>query len=120
MTVAKSPTEARSVSMRGIIQNCDSNVSPSIRQISMWRKFGKPTPYEGGVRWVLEECPWHEEHSDGPGGSAIFLRNGIIGFDCKHAHCQERTIRDVLGAVNGDGHRDDSAKQDPKKFDRMA
>ena len=81
-------------------------------------KFGKSTPYEGGVRWVLEECPWHEKHSDGPGGSAIFLRNGIIGFDCKHAHCQERTIRDVLGAVNGEGHGD--LKKDPKKFDRMA
>jgi P4 family phage/plasmid primase-like protien len=84
-------------------------------------KFSKPTPYEDGVRWVLEECPWHEEHSDGPGGSAIFLRNGIIGFDCKHAHCQERTIRDVLGAVNGGGgHQVDGGKKDPKKFDKMA
>ena len=83
-------------------------------------KFGKPTPYEGGVRWILEECPWHEEHSDGPGGSAIFLRNGIIGFDCKHAHCQERTIRDVLGAVNGEGQPQSDLKKDPKKFDRMA
>ena len=79
-------------------------------------KFSKPTPYEGGVRWVLEECPWHEEHSDRPGGSAIFLRNGIIGFDCKHAHCQARTIRDVLGTVN----RGDDGKKDPKKFDKMA
>ena len=78
-------------------------------------KFSKPTPYEDGIRWILEECPWHEEHSDGPAGSAIFLRDGIIGFDCKHAHCQERTIRDVLGTVNGDDF-----KKDPKKFDRMA
>jgi putative DNA primase/helicase len=83
-------------------------------------KYSKPTPYEGGVRWVLEECPWHEEHSDGPGGSAIFLRDGIIGFDCKHAHCQDRTIRDVLGAVNGGGHQVDGGKKDPKKFDKMA
>lgn len=81
-------------------------------------KFSKPTPYEDGVRWVLEECPWHEEHSDGPGGSAIFLRNGIIGFDCKHAHCQDRTIRDVLGAVIG--FQGSDGKKDPKKFDRMA
>jgi len=80
-------------------------------------KFSQPTPYEDGARWVLEECPWHEDHSDGPGGSAIFLRNGIIGFDCKHAHCQERTIQDVLGAVNGGGN---DGKKDPKKFDKMA
>ena len=79
-------------------------------------KFGNATPYEGGVRWILEECPWHGEHSDGPGGSAIFLRDGVIGFDCKHAHCQERTIRDVLGAVNWV----EDGKKDPKKFDRMA
>ncbi len=83
-------------------------------------KFGLPVSYEDGLRWILEECPWCEEHSDGPGGSAIFLRDGIIGFDCKHAHCHERTIRDVLGAVNGDGYQGDSAKKDPKKFDKMA
>ena len=81
-------------------------------------KFGIATSYEGGVRWVLEECPWHEDHSDGAGGSAIFLRNGIIGFDCKHAHCQERTIKDVLGTVNGSCVED--GKKDPKKFDKMA
>lgn len=79
-------------------------------------KFSEPSPYEGGVRWILEECPWADEHSDGPGGSAIFLRNGIIGFDCKHAHCQHRTIRDVLGAIN----KVEEGKKDPKKFDRMA
>ena len=78
--------------------------------------FGPATPYEGGVRWVLEECPWHEEHSDGPGGSAIFLRNGIIGFDCKHSHCQHRTIKDVLGEIN----KFEDGKKDPKKFDKMA
>ncbi len=82
-------------------------------------KSGPSSPYEDGIRWVLEECPWYEEHSDGPGGSAIFLRNGIIGFDCKHAHCQERTIRDVLGTVNGVSHVEDG-KKDPKKFDKMA
>ncbi len=49
-------------------------------------KFGPAMVYEGGVRWILEACPWTEEHSDGAGGSAIFLRNGRIGFDCKHAH----------------------------------
>lgn len=79
-------------------------------------KFSEPSPYEGGVRWILEECPWANEHSDGPGGSAIFLRNGIIGFDCKHAHCQHRTIQDVLGAIN----KVEDGKKDPKKFDRMA
>ncbi len=81
-------------------------------------KFGPATAYEDGIRWTLQECPWHDEHSDGPGGSAIFLRNGIIGFDCKHAHCQERTIKDVLGPVNGSWSED--GKKDPKKFDKMA
>jgi len=81
-------------------------------------KFGTPMTYQDGVRWILEVCPWADEHSDGPGGSAIFLRNGIVGFDCKHAHCQHRTIRDVLGAVNGNQGGD--LKNDPKKFDKMA
>ena len=45
-------------------------------------------------------CPWVEEHSgeSGPTQTVIFepTEEGTVwGFNCKHSHCRERTIRDV-------------------------
>jgi len=131
ITLTKSKTEAISVQKTKTISrtttatryaNEDRYANDDVEKLMTNKglKFGPAMAYEDGFRWTLEECPWHEEHSDGPGGSAIFLRNGIVGFDCKHAHCQERTIRDVLGPVNGGGGQIESGKKDPKKFDKMA
>lgn len=62
-------------------------------------KPGKP--YEGGTIWELVECPWADEHTTGRAGAAVFLRDGIIGFKCQHAHCAERDYKDLFGPVNG-------------------
>jgi hypothetical protein len=56
------------------------------------------------------KCPWVTEHSGDSGltETVIFEPGGVgepWGFDCKHAHCAARTIRDVYAllrvAVNG-------------------
>jgi hypothetical protein len=46
-------------------------------------------------------CPWHEEHSSESGLTETVLfapqsDGKPWGFDCKHAHCATRTIKDVL------------------------
>lgn len=46
-------------------------------------------------------CPWQEQHSTDSGPSETVLFEPTApgdpwGFDCKHAHCSERTIKDVL------------------------
>ena len=69
-------------------------------------------PYEGGFRWELPECPWVDEHTTGPGGAAVFLRDGVVGFKCQHAHCTERHAKDVFGPVN--------RKTGAGKFDKYA
>jgi P4 family phage/plasmid primase-like protien len=56
-------------------------------------------------------CPWHDEHSGDSGISetCVFERSAgePWGFDCKHAHCSARTIRDLirfLGLSTRNGH----------------
>lgn len=44
------------------------------------------------------QCPWAHEHSHGGGDkdAALQITEGqAVGFHCFHAHCAERTIRDV-------------------------
>lgn len=45
------------------------------------------------------ECPWEHEHSSStPGDTVIFAADGSgwPGFSCRHLHCADRSIRDVL------------------------
>ncbi|MFE8034640.1 hypothetical protein [Thiohalocapsa marina] len=43
-------------------------------------------------------CPWSHEHTTSPTTGAIVYEadGGWPGFKCQHAHCTDRTIRDVL------------------------
>lgn len=56
-------------------------------------------PIAGNVHGVV--CPWQEEHSTpsprNGGDSVIFTADdGWPGFHCKHSHCADRDIRDVM------------------------
>ena len=63
-------------------------------------KFRERIVYENGFKWQLEECPWSTEHTTGEDGAAVFLREGVIGFDCKHEHCKDRNVHDLFGDIN--------------------
>jgi hypothetical protein len=59
--------------------------------------------YRGHIRDHLHAvtCPWSEEHSTpspANGGDTVIFESdgGWPGFACKHRHCAERTIRDVM------------------------
>jgi hypothetical protein len=56
-------------------------------------KAGPPVPYEGGRKWVLEECPFDPAHQ---GDAAVYQRpNGALGFRCFHNSCTGYSWRDV-------------------------
>ena len=74
--------------------------------------FKPAVPYENGLKWTLDACPWGDEHTTGVDGAAVFLRDGVVGFDCKHAHCQDRDVKDLFGTIN--------KVKDPKNFDKIA
>jgi hypothetical protein len=50
----------------------------------------------GGHRWILETCPWNEDHTN---RSAYILRlpNGAISAGCHHNGCQGKGWRDLRG-----------------------
>ena len=53
-----------------------------------------PVPYEGGRKWVLEHCPFNNDHRSPD--AAIFERpNGSLGFRCLHNSCANKTWADV-------------------------
>jgi len=56
-------------------------------------------PFRDGRHAV--QCPWNDQHSNESGLTETLIfappNNGAPwGFDCKHAHCTTRTIKDVL------------------------
>jgi hypothetical protein len=55
------------------------------------------------ARGLAIPCPWKHEHSTGTNGTDTLVfrnedeRRGFPwGFECRHGHCDSRTIRDVL------------------------
>ena len=52
---------------------------------------------DGGDRYGIL-CPWHDEHTTGDEGTCVWAREDgrYPGFNCLHAHCQGRTLRDLL------------------------
>ncbi|MEI6398753.1 MAG: hypothetical protein WCO71_08285, partial [Pseudomonadota bacterium] len=69
--------------------------------------------YKGGYRWELNKCPNATEHSTDPGGAAVFLLDGIVGFKCQHAHCADLHASDVFGTAKG-------TKSKTGKYDNLA
>jgi hypothetical protein len=62
------------------------------------------TPYQGGWRWILDACPFEENHTTDSSGTeaAIIQRaDGKLGFVCHHAHCHEIQWSQFRSAVEG-------------------
>ena len=62
--------------------------------------------WQGGYRWVLEECPWNA-HTDNS-AYIVQLANGAIAAGCHHDSCEDYGWRDLRehyepGAYEGDG-----------------
>jgi hypothetical protein len=51
--------------------------------------------WQDGYLVELPTCPWSHEHTTGPGGAAVLIRqSGAFDFTCLHAHCRHREWRD--------------------------
>lgn len=63
------------------------------------------TDYQGGSRWILEECPFKDRHSveDRDGHVAIIQKaDGKLGFVCQHSHCIKTTWSEFRTAIEGE------------------
>ncbi len=51
---------------------------------------------EKGLMFELVECPNGNKHTNGKGGAAVFLTDGILGFKCFHNACEGQTAKDIF------------------------
>lgn len=62
------------------------------------RKYGigvsKRVPFSGGMRLVLEQCPFDANHK-APDAAIFVMNSGAIGFRCLHNSCSHYTWHDV-------------------------
>lgn len=59
-----------------------------------------PVSYNGGLKWILEVCPFNPEHT---GGCAVVTQTpeGKIGFRCQHDSCRDKHWREVRDLFDG-------------------
>lgn len=75
-----------------------NNYQPAEFDLDEWLgKYGlryRKTSYSGGVKYILNECPFDSNHK---GKDACIFRasSGAIGFHCFHNSCADKTWRDV-------------------------
>lgn len=59
------------------------------------------SPYDGGYKWVLAECPFNAEHTDK--SAVIILRaSGMLGFRCHHNGCTGNDWKALRGLLEPD------------------
>ena len=50
--------------------------------------------YNGGHRWILEACPFNEDHAKGTDTAVIQLASGALVFKCQHHGCADKKWQD--------------------------
>ncbi|MEO2141036.1 MAG: primase-helicase family protein, partial [bacterium] len=65
---------------------------------------------DDGGQWVDIMCPWADEHTTGTGGTGYspLGRGGddweaTRGFSCRHEHCKDRGIKDLVSEMQKSG-----------------
>ena len=94
---ATAPVEARRPSP-GAHQRAHNGRAPEFDVEQFLHRYGlrfrTPVAHEGGLKYVLEECPFDAAHK--APGAAVFKRaDGVLGFKCFHNSCHGREWRDV-------------------------
>jgi hypothetical protein len=68
--------------------------------IAKYLKAREPVAYQGGQKWVLEECPFNADHK-APDAAVFQKPDGIIGFKCQHNSCTGKHWGDVRALYQG-------------------
>ena len=61
-------------------------------------------PYNGGTRYILQECPFNPEHN-GTSVAAFQSADGVLGFKCQHNSCVDKTWA-ALRELKEPGYKD--------------
>ena len=55
-------------------------------------------PWDGGRKWILNQCPWKASHKDQRAGIFQFP-NGAIAASCRHGSCHGKGWHDMRDAI---------------------
>ena len=58
-------------------------------------------PIENGTCYILESCPWNQEHSTDKGAYIIQFENGGIAAGCHHDSCKEENWQTLWRLMEG-------------------
>ncbi|GHO82982.1 hypothetical protein [Dictyobacter formicarum] len=53
-----------------------------------------PKPWNNGMRWIFNVCPWNADHTD-RSAYIVQFENGAIAAGCQHNSCREKTWQDL-------------------------
>jgi putative DNA primase/helicase len=74
-----------------------------------------PVPFQGGVKWILKQCPFNPEHR-GTSVAVFQSATGAPGFRCLHSSCADKdwhALRDLY-EPNRHQKRSTKAKSEPQ------
>jgi hypothetical protein len=84
-----------------IVPAPDDLAGALLGKLAAWRlAHGPVRRWQDGYLVELEDCPWTDAHTTGPGGAVVIIHgSGALDFTCLHAHCRGRTWRDFRQAM---------------------
>jgi hypothetical protein len=99
--LAKTATSTKSTSAK--IGNPVQASPVPVERIEEFLKWGEvlvrsSDDYEGGTRWILDECYFNSQHNRGE-ACVIQYENGALKYNCFHQSCCENTWAEFRAAV---------------------
>lgn len=80
--------------------------SNDVFSLEKWMKsheisVARTKPIENGTCYILESCPWNQEHSTDKGAYIIQFENGGITAGCHHDSCKEENWQTLWRLMEG-------------------
>ncbi len=95
--VPRDEPAARETQLRGVRPWGEAQVANFLQRAHL--EATGPDQHNGALRWKLHHCPFNPDH--GFGEAAVFLRDGRLGFECRHDSCQDKEWRHLRELVDG-------------------
>ncbi|MFC2173026.1 phage/plasmid primase, P4 family [Acidobacteriota bacterium] len=106
--VPEAPTAGTKASKKGKF-NIDEWIDQ--RLLKHVRGVSHGSEWKGGRRWILQVCPWNNDHTD-RSAYIVELKNGAIAAGCHHESCKGKGWKDLRALVepdrNAEGEEKDS------------
>ncbi|SDQ06788.1 hypothetical protein [Virgibacillus salinus] len=100
-----------------------NEVNEGIFELEAWlEKYGIKvsfkSPWQNGTKYVLDNCPWKEEHTN-KSAYIIQFSNGAIGAGCHHNSCSQENWKTLRAKYEPDYYKGENEKRKPTQADTL-